>query len=108
MHIQRFGPAGKNRISPAILLLLESVTVSSGDGRLYISRLLKILYSAMNSVYDCKYCVNRRSNDRPRGYFYPGRSPRLTMEFYRRNYIEGLFLSSGVRKSPEYTMETNL
>ena len=74
----------------------------AGDGRCI--SLLKILYSN-ECVYDCKYCVNRRSNDRPRATFTPEEVCRLTMEFYRRNYIEGLFLSSGVCKSPEYTME---
>ena len=74
----------------------------SGDGRCI--SLLKILYSN-ECVYDCRYCINRRSNDRPRATFTPEEVCRLTMEFYRRNYIEGLFLSSGVCKSPEYTME---
>ncbi|MCH1983826.1 putative DNA modification/repair radical SAM protein [Ruminococcus sp. OA3] len=74
----------------------------AGDGRCI--SLLKILYSN-ECVYDCKYCVNRRSNDRPRATFTPEEVCQLTMEFYRRNYIEGLFLSSGVCKSPEYTME---
>lgn len=74
----------------------------AGDGRCI--SLLKILYSN-ECVFDCKYCVNRRSNDRPRATFTPDEIAQLTMEFYRRNYIEGLFLSSGVYKSPEYTME---
>ncbi|MGI6012333.1 MAG: putative DNA modification/repair radical SAM protein [Ruminococcus sp.] len=74
----------------------------SGDGRCI--SLLKILYSN-ECIYDCRYCVSRRSNDRPRATFTPEEICRLTMEFYRRNYIEGLFLSSGVCKSPEYTME---
>ncbi len=74
----------------------------SGDGRCI--SLLKILYSN-ECIYDCRYCVSRRSNDRPRATFTPVEICRLTMEFYRRNYIEGLFLSSGVCQSPEYTME---
>ena len=74
----------------------------AGDGRCI--SLLKILYSN-ECVFDCKYCVNRRSNDRPRATFTPEEIAQLTVEFYRRNYIEGLFLSSGVIKNPEYTME---
>lgn len=54
-------------------------------------------------VYDCKYCVNRRSNDTRRATFTPKELADLTIQFYRRNYIEGLFLSSGVLKSPDYT-----
>ena len=56
-------------------------------------------------IYDCKYCVNRSGNDVVRTSFTPEEVCTLTMEFYRRNYIEGLFLSSGVLKSPNYTME---
>ena len=74
----------------------------SADGRCI--SLLKILYSN-ECIYDCRYCASRRSNDRPRATFTPDEICRLTMEFYRRNYIEGLFLSSGICKSPEYTME---
>ena len=55
--------------------------------------------------YDCAYCVNRRSNDIPRATFTPKELINLTLEFYRRNYIEGLFLSSAVIGSPDYTME---
>lgn len=55
--------------------------------------------------YDCKYCINRRSNDVPRASFTPDEICKLTIQFYRRNYIEGLFLSSGIIKSPTYTME---
>ena len=55
--------------------------------------------------YDCVYCVNRRSNDIPRAAFTPRELATLTVEFYRRNYIEGLFVSSGVIKNPDYTME---
>lgn len=56
-------------------------------------------------VYDCKYCVNRRSNDVRRTAFTPRELAELTIQFYRRNYIEGLFLSSGILKNPDYTCE---
>ena len=56
-------------------------------------------------VYDCKYCVNRRSNETRRAAFTPEELADLTVNFYRRNYIEGLFLSSGVLRSPDYTTE---
>ena len=72
------------------------------DGRCV--SLLKILLTNC-CVYDCQYCVNRRSSDVPRVRFTPEEVSFLTMEFYRRNYIEGLFLSSGVIRSPDYTME---
>ena len=74
----------------------------SGDGRCI--SLLKILFTN-ECIYDCKYCVNRCSNDVPRASFTPDEVCRLTIEFYRRNYIEGLFLSSGILYSPDYTME---
>lgn len=74
----------------------------SSDGRCI--SLLKILFTN-ECIFDCKYCVNRRSNDVPRASFTPDEVCELTMEFYRRNYIEGLFLSSGVLQSPDYTME---
>ncbi|MGN0293861.1 MAG: putative DNA modification/repair radical SAM protein [Lachnospiraceae bacterium] len=74
----------------------------AADGRCI--SLLKILYTN-ECVFDCKYCINRVSNDIPRAAFTPEEIARLTVEFYRRNYIEGLFLSSGVLKSPVYTME---
>ena len=74
----------------------------SADGRCIT--LLKILLTN-ECVFDCKYCVNRASNDVPRASFTPEEVCHLTIEFYRRNYIEGLFLSSGVLKSPGYTME---
>src|SRR5699024_7667910 len=56
-------------------------------------------------VFDCRYCLNRSSNDVPRASFTPDEVCTLTMEFYRRNYIEGLFLSSSILRSPDYTME---
>ncbi len=74
----------------------------SSDGRCI--SLLKILLTN-ECVYDCKYCLNRCSNDVPRATFTPEEICTLTMEFYRRNYIEGLFLSSGIIHSPSYTME---
>lgn len=74
----------------------------SSDGRCI--SLLKILFTN-ECIFDCKYCVNRSSNDVVRTSFTPDEICTLTMEFYRRNYIEGLFLSSGVLKSPNYTME---
>ena len=72
----------------------------SADGRCI--SLLKVLMTNC-CVYDCKYCVNRRSNDTRRATFTPKELADLTIQFYRRNYIEGLFLSSGVLKSPDYT-----
>ncbi len=74
----------------------------SADGRCI--SLLKILFSN-NCIYDCAYCLNRRSNDIPRAEFTPQEVADLTIEFYKRNYIEGLFLSSAVIKNPDYTME---
>lgn len=74
----------------------------SADGRCI--SLLKILYSN-ECIYDCKYCINRRSNDTLRTSFTPEELCELTMGFYRRNYIEGLFLSSGIKHSPNETME---
>lgn len=73
----------------------------SADGRCI--SLLKILFTN-ECIFDCKYCINRASNDVKRTSFTPDEVCRLTVEFYRRNYIEGLFLSSGILKSPEYTM----
>lgn len=74
----------------------------ASDGRCI--SLLKILMTN-HCIYDCKYCVNRVSNDVPRATFTPEEICELTVEFYKRNYIEGLFLSSGVLKDPTYTME---
>ena len=74
----------------------------SADGRCVT--LLKVLYTNVCS-YDCAYCINRRSNDVPRTTFSPRELADLVMGFYRRNYIEGLFLSSAVLKSPDYTTE---
>jgi putative DNA modification/repair radical SAM protein len=74
----------------------------AADGRCV--SLLKILMTNI-CVYDCQYCANRRSNDVPRAAFTPREIAELTLRFYQRNYIEGLFLSSAVIKSPDYTME---
>ncbi len=72
------------------------------DGRCI--SLLKIMLSNY-CIYDCAYCYNRKSNDIPRTSFTPDEIASLTIEFYRRNYIEGLFLSSGVLVNPDHTME---
>lgn len=74
----------------------------AADGRCI--SLLKVLFTN-HCIYDCKYCLNRNSNDVRRAAFEPDELCRLVMEFYKRNYIEGLFLSSGVMKNPTYTME---
>ena len=74
----------------------------SEDGRCI--SLLKIMLTN-NCIYDCAYCINRRSNDIRRATFSVSELVELTIEFYRRNYIEGLFLSSGVVRNPDYTME---
>lgn len=74
----------------------------SADGRCI--SLLKVLYTN-ECIFDCKYCANRSSNDVVRASFTPQEISELTMEFYRRNYIEGLFLSSGILSSPNHTME---
>jgi len=72
------------------------------DGRCI--SLLKILYTNQ-CIHDCRYCINRRSNDTVRTAFTPEEICRLTIEFYRRNYIEGLFLSSGILDTPDHTMD---
>jgi putative DNA modification/repair radical SAM protein len=72
------------------------------DGRCV--SLLKILLTNF-CIYDCQYCINRRSSDVRRARFTPDEVVTLTMDFYRRNYIEGLFLSSGIIQNPDYTME---
>lgn len=74
----------------------------AADGRCI--SLLKILFTN-ECIYDCKYCINRKSNDVKRTSFTPDEICELTIEFYKRNLIEGLFLSSGIIKSPDYTME---
>lgn len=72
------------------------------DGRCI--SLLKVMLTNY-CIYDCAYCINRRSNDLPRATLSVSELVDLTIEFYRRNYIEGLFLSSGVVRNPDYTME---
>ena len=79
--------------------ICHSVTA---DGRCI--SLLKILFTN-ECIYDCKYCINRCTNDVERVTFTPEEVCNLTVEFYRRNYIEGLFLSSGIIESPEHTMQ---
>ncbi|HTF66949.1 MAG TPA: hypothetical protein VK638_30125, partial [Edaphobacter sp.] len=72
------------------------------DGRCV--SLLKILLTNF-CTYDCVFCVNRSSSDIRRARFTPEEVVNLTLDFYKRNYIEGLFLSSGIIQSPDYTME---
>ena len=74
----------------------------ASDGRCI--SLLKILLTNC-CIFDCKYCLNRKSNNIKRAMFTPEEVCNITINFYRRNYIEGLFLSSGIIKSPDYTME---
>ena len=74
----------------------------SSDGRCI--SLLKVLHTN-RCIFDCAYCINRRSNDIPRASFSSEELAELTMEFYRRNYIEGLFLSSAIENDPQETME---
>lgn len=74
----------------------------ASDGRCI--SLLKILLTNC-CIFDCKYCLNRKSNNVKRAIFTPEEICTITLNFYRRNYIEGLFLSSGIIKSPDYTME---
>ena len=74
----------------------------SADGRCI--SLLKILMTNY-CIYDCKYCINRKDNDIERAILTPDEIVKLTINFYRRNYIEGLFLSSGIIRSADYTME---
>ncbi len=74
----------------------------SADGRCI--SLLKVLFTN-NCIFDCAYCINRRSNDVCRAEFTPGELARLTVNFYKRNYVEGLFLSSAIVRTPDHTME---
>ena len=74
----------------------------ASDGRCI--SLLKILMTN-SCIYDCKYCINRRSNNVKRAVFTPQEICEITINFYKRNYIEGLFLSSGIIKNPDFTME---
>lgn len=77
----------------------------AADGRCI--SLLKVLMTNY-CIFDCKYCINRRTNDTRRAAFTPQELAELTIHFYRRNYIEGLFLSSGIIQSPDYTCEQML
>ncbi|NLU53148.1 MAG: putative DNA modification/repair radical SAM protein [Clostridiaceae bacterium] len=98
--------SGSNRASKKGMVgntALPGICHSWADDGRCIS-LLKVLFTNY-CIYDCKYCVNRCSNDIKRASFTPDELCNLTIEFYRRNYIEGLFLSSAVVKSPDYTME---
>ena len=74
----------------------------SADGRCI--SLLKILFTN-ECIFNCAYCLNNRDSDVPRTAFTPEEVCNITLQFYRRNYIEGLFLSSGIMVSPNYTME---
>ncbi|MBC8584131.1 putative DNA modification/repair radical SAM protein [Youxingia wuxianensis] len=96
--VDRGGVSGKlgNTISCGICHTFSS------DGRCV--SLLKVLMTNY-CIYNCQYCVNRRTNDVPRTAFSPRELADLTINFYKRNYIEGLFLSSGIIKNPDYTCE---
>jgi len=95
--------SGSERKSPFGSAHISGICHSwSGDGRCV--SLLKILLTN-HCEYDCAYCINRKSNDIKRAIFTDDEIARLTVEFYKRNYIEGLFLSSAVIKNPDFTME---
>ena len=96
---RKFQPGKNGNTSSSIAGCCHSF---SADGRCVT--LLKVLMTN-SCVYDCKYCVNRRSNDTRRAAFTPRELAELTIGFYRRNYIEGLFLSSGVLRNADYTTE---
>ncbi len=96
---KRYASPGKGMGSTTGMGICHSYTP---DGRCV--SLLKILLTNF-CVYDCVYCVNRRSSDVPRARFNVEEVVNLTLSFYRRNYIEGLFLSSGIIRSADYTME---
>ena len=96
---QRRAAPGKGMGSTSGMGICHSYTP---DGRCV--SLLKILLTNF-CLYDCVYCVNRRSSDVPRARFLAEEVVDLTLSFYRRNYIEGLFLSSGIIQSADYTME---
>ena len=96
---RKFQPGKIGNTSSSIAGCCHSI---SADGRCVT--LLKVLMTNC-CVYDCKYCVNRRSNDTRRAAFTPRELAELTIGFYRRNYIEGLFLSSGVLRNADYTTE---
>lgn len=97
--VKRHAAPGKGIGSTTGMGICHSYTP---DGRCV--SLLKILLTNF-CLYDCLYCINRRSSDIPRARFSVNEVVELTLSFYRRNYIEGLFLSSGIIRSPDYTME---
>jgi putative DNA modification/repair radical SAM protein len=97
--VKRYAAAGKGMGSTTGMGICHSYTP---DGRCV--SLLKILLTNF-CLYDCIYCVNRRSSNTPRARFSVAEVVELTLSFYRRNYIEGLFLSSGIIRSADYTME---
>ncbi|QER41407.1 putative DNA modification/repair radical SAM protein [Thermodesulfobacterium sp. TA1] len=98
--------SGSGRTRETYTQGLEGICyVWSGNGR--CMPLLKILMTNI-CVNDCKYCINRIKNDIPRAIFSPEEVAFLTMEFYQKNYIKGLFLSSGIYRDPDYTMELML
>jgi putative DNA modification/repair radical SAM protein len=104
------GSAGKRSASNGDNKSIGSLTGGSGichsftpDGRCI--SLLKILMTN-NCIYDCHYCINRRSSNVQRARFTVDEVVDLTLGFYKRNYIEGLFLSSGIINTPDYTMES--
>ena len=97
------GSSRKNSINGLGNAAINGICHSwSADGRCI--SLLKILMTNY-CIYDCKYCINRKDNDIERAILSPDEIVKLTINFYRRNYIEGLFLSSGIIKSADYTME---
>lgn len=104
------GSAGKRAAGKNDSSGIGSLTGGTGichsftpDGRCV--SLLKILMTN-NCIYDCHYCINRRSSNVPRARFTVQEVVDLTLSFYKRNYIEGLFLSSGIINTPDYTMES--
>jgi len=97
------GSSRKNKKGGIGNAVLSGICHSWSDDGRCIS-LLKILFTNY-CIYDCAYCINRASNDVPRTTFTPEEVASLTINFYKRNYIEGLFLSSAIYKSPNYTME---
>lgn len=100
--VDRQGKGNKDNYSMGNCIKAGICHSFSADGRCI--SLLKVLFTN-ECIYDCKYCINRSSNDVPRTSFTPHELCELTIQFYRRNYIEGLFLSSGILKSPNYTMD---
>ena len=103
LHAVQVAVIEKIRIMVLVMVTYHGICHTWGaDGRCI--SLLKILFSN-SCIYDCKYCINRATNSVPRATFTPREVADLTINFYKRNYIEGLFLSSAVVRSPDYTME---